>query len=118
MNPHRGEVEFGIGSQACKLRFGTNALCEIEAATGKALNDVLKEVQGKNPRLGLLRTIFAAGLTIDGRKASEEEAGDAIDALGIEGTASTIGQAFALAFPPTSGKAGGNGRASGSTGRN
>lgn len=104
-NAQRGEVAFTANGEEFRLRFGTNALCEIEAACGEGINSVLKKLQGNNPSLLLMRMIFAAGI---GK--SPETAGEIIDAITMERAGELIGKAMTLAFPAPE-KNAGNGKA-------
>lgn len=100
-NKHRGEVTFEALGEMRRLRFGTNALCEIEAAFGEGINETLARLQSENPSIRTMRTIMACGLGV-----SESMAGDIVDDIGIDWVGELIGEAMTLAFPPQDTKAG------------
>lgn len=104
-NKHRGEVSFEAMGQTWRLRYGTNALCEIEAAFGEGINATLAKLQSDDPSIRTMRTIMACGLGVSG-----DEAGDIMDEIGMERSGELIGQAMTLAFPQPEANAG-NGKA-------
>ena len=103
-NSHRGEVVFTAGGKERTLRFGTNALCEIEEAAGAGINAVIERLQGGDPSIRTMRMLFAAGLGVPA-----EAAGAVMDEIGVAKAGELIGEALALAFPAGDGQ--GNGKA-------
>lgn len=94
-NPQRGQVAFSADGKEYTLRFGTNELCVIEAATGKGVPQLVAELQA-TPYVTTMRAMVAGGV----RPAmSLEDAGELIDALGYDRVGELVGQALALAFP-------------------
>lgn len=62
-NPHKGEVSFESKGAGYKLSFSANALCELEDALGKNVNEIGAIMQDKGKfRMSMLRTVFWAGL--------------------------------------------------------
>lgn len=98
-NKERGEVSFDLDGEAYTLRFSTNAMCELEDATGVPVLQLANSLQDETSvSIKTLRAMFAAGLS-DSRSVTAPQAGDIIDALGIPRAGELIGQAFMAAFP-------------------
>lgn len=104
-NKHRGEVALEAMGETYKMRFGTNALCELEAAFGEGINAILAKLQPDDPSIRTMRTIMACGLGV-----SPDKAGEIMDEIGMERSGELIGQAITLAFPAPEANAG-NGKA-------
>jgi hypothetical protein len=98
-NKQRGEVGFELDGVNYTLRFSTNAMCELEDATGVPVLQLANSLQDeRSVSIKTLRAMFAAGLS-DTSDISIKEAGDIIDGLGIPRAGELIGQAFMAAFP-------------------
>lgn len=95
-NPLRGEVEFTTASgKKHKLRFGTNAQCEIEAEFGVGIGEVVKKL-AEEKRLTPLRAILRILL---GGKMSVEQVGDLMDEVGLLEMTALMMQAVGIAQP-------------------
>lgn len=102
-NVQCGEVDAGGGFV---LRFSTNALVSLEGETGKTFEQLAGELQA-SPSAGLVARMFTAALYRDGRRATGEEAAQALDLLSLKQAGELVGKALAAAFPPEGGE--GNG---------
>ena len=100
----RGVVPFRALGRDLELRFTTNALCRVEAVSGRGFSELAAELGG-NFRITDLRILFAAGADIT----ELAEAGDAIDELGLQVAGELVGKAIMAAFPEASAE--GNGKA-------
>jgi len=93
-------VPFEAGGKDYKLRYTTNRLVALEAATGK---DIMAWAESfapngdkpKVPSFTDMRTLFHAGLW---PQVGAEDAGDLMDAIGLEKVGTLIGEAFMAAF--------------------
>lgn len=98
-NSEKGEVSFEVEGKTYKLRYSTNALCEMEDAAGVGAVEFANSLSDeKKVRIKDLRTMFWAGL-FDNHKITIEEAGSLLDVVGLEFVGSLCGEAFTLAFP-------------------
>ncbi len=122
MNPHKGEVELKAGDRVYVLRFSIDAICQLEATTGKPFAvTALEMTDPTKASMTLVRTLLHAGLQERHPDLGLKEAGEVIIAAGGMTVVTTkVFEAFALAFPqpeasgtprPTKGRAG-TGRAS------
>lgn len=108
MNPHKGEVELKVGDKIYTLRYSVDALCRLEAATGKGF-PVLAGEMGDPERMTitLVRQVLWAGISCDGRSLMLEEAGELIPlAGGLVPVMTKVSEALSLAFPEARGTAG------------
>lgn len=97
-NPHRGEVAFKAGDKAYTLTYTINAVCELEAALGKGVSEIVSDMS----RVSTVRAVLWAGLRHH-HKVTLEEAGDIMHAAGAAATAQAINSAMGLAFPQPEG---------------
>jgi hypothetical protein len=110
-NPHKGEVSFESKGQSYKLSFSANALCELEDALNKNVNEISALMQNKDQfRMSMLRTVFWAGL-LDHQPGIQIEAAKEIlsGITPLEAISWTM-RAFSLAYEDD-GKAAGGGDA-------
>lgn len=106
-NAAKGEVTITAGGETYRLAFTTNAMCEVEDATGKSINAVLAEMS--NPeRVGIreLRLLLWASLTEHHPDITIRDAGRICDEIGAGGVGDLIGRAVEQAFPPAEPTAG------------
>lgn len=96
----RRGVEFEAHGKVRLLRYGTNALCRIETATGQGITEAAKRLQG-DVSLSDLRLFWWAGLG----DVTMDQAGDLMDEVGFDRAGELIGKAFTLAFPEAQGGA-------------
>lgn len=100
-NKHKGEVTLQVGSVAYVMRLSVNALCYLEEATGKPVNQVMSELQnGSDIKLGTLRQIVHASLVEQHKDVDLEKAGDIMEEAGIKVVVDKLTEALLAAFPP------------------
>ncbi|WP_315920440.1 hypothetical protein [Mesorhizobium sp. SP-1A] len=99
-NRERGEVAFDALGQSWTLKLGTNAMCEIEDATGKTFSEV-GELMGDQKRvtIKLMRTVFWGALREQHEDVTIKQAGAVIDDIGMQEAGRLIGEAFQAAMP-------------------
>lgn len=98
MNSKRGSVPFEADGGKYALRYSTNAIVEFQDETKLTLADGLATLRGGSIDFKMLRALLWAGLR-DMDK-SLAEAGDILDALGVQRTYECVQEAVSLAFPP------------------
>lgn len=97
----KGEVSFESGGNSYMLKLSTNAICELEAMTGKGVNEFAAGIGDiETFKVTDLRTMFHACLIGGGNKEIEADAvGDLMDGLSIEKVGDLVQRAFSAAFP-------------------
>lgn len=104
-NPHKGEVEFEAVGKTYKLRYSTNAICELEDKLDRSFTSIARDIvdaakQPEKVRFGTLRAIFWAGLQDCHPDLSVKDAGDLmVEVGGVAEAMQLISEAFVLAFP-------------------
>lgn len=94
-NPARGEVGFEAGGQRYTLKFGVNALAELERSFGVRLREITPILS--DPTVDQVVEVVRIGLR---PSLTAEEVGDVLDEIGgIAGASELMREAFALAFP-------------------
>ena len=106
-NPHRGEVELKAGEKTYILRYSVDALCRLEAATGRAFPSLAEELgDPKRMTITLVRQVLWAGISCEGKSLMLDEAGELIPlAGGLVPVMTKVSEALALAFPEVGGAA-------------
>lgn len=106
-NPQRGGVSFEASGKTWTMKIGTNAMCEIEEATGKAIAEVGRLLGNEQTAsMKLLRAVFWGSLQDHHEGISLKECSDMMDEVGVDVIGQKIGEAFQAAFPQA--KAGGS----------
>ncbi len=85
VHPARGDVVLdGTTGRSYALRFGTNAICDIQAACQQSISDVLAGLNGPNGALNLraIRTMVQWAV-VQVERPTPDEAGDIIDDVGL-----------------------------------
>ena len=101
-NSEKGEVSFEALGITWTLHFSTNALCELEDASGKSAVELANSLADESKaKISTLRLMVWAGLKSCHSDITTEKTGDVIDAAGFDLIASKIAKAFELAFPTT-----------------
>lgn len=90
----KGEVRFEVEGTAYRLVLDFNALCDLDEVM-PGLMDGAAEVK-MTPRT--IRAVFAAGLGKHHPDMNERDAGDLIQALGVERAGEIVAEAFASSF--------------------
>lgn len=106
-NAAKGEVTIAAGGETYRLAFTTNAMCEVEGATGKSINTTLAEMS--NPeKVGIrdLRLLLWASLIEHHPDITIRDAGRICDELGAQAVGDVIGRVVEIAFPPADPDAG------------
>jgi hypothetical protein len=105
MNPHKGEVELKAGEQTYTLRFSIDAICSLEAMSGKPFAVAAAEMADPaKASMTLVRMLLCAGLQERHPELSLKDAGELIiPAGGMGKVTEKVFEAFALAFPEASG---------------
>lgn len=110
-NGERGEVGFEIGGASYRLKMSVNAVCEIEDASGRSVNEFATALSDTSRfRLSDMRLMFWACMRAGGSDISRDAAGDLIDEIGFERVGLLLEQAFSRAFPEAA-NSGGKGAA-------
>lgn len=108
-NKLRGEIKAELDGQEIILRLTTNAICEIEDADGRPINEIMTEISDiETMRMGTVRRMFW-GMMLDAKPdATIQDAGALIDALRGRHT-EVLHDAVKAAFPAANrGDASGN----------
>ena len=104
-------VTFAAQGKTLRLRFGINALCELEEQHDIGMAEIGAKLQDK-PRLGFLRSVFAIGLRDEQPDMTDAEAGEIMTDIGMDQVGDLLGKALTAAFPTAKpGGTGGNGKA-------
>ncbi|WP_138423721.1 GTA-gp10 family protein [Maritimibacter alexandrii] len=96
MDP-RAKTTFEAAGKTYTLQFTTNALVELEEATGKSVVDILESEQQS---MKMLRAIFWAGLIEHHDTMTQKEAGAIIDAAGgLDAVMDLVNKAMTASMP-------------------
>ncbi|MDD8024756.1 MAG: hypothetical protein PHX82_16825 [Paracoccaceae bacterium] len=98
----KNAVSFEVQGKTCTLAYTMNAQVAFEEKTGvefSAISEFFDQAQKGKISASRLREIFWAGLLDGAPDTTLREAGDLIDALGLEATFEKIGQAVVRAYP-------------------
>jgi len=99
-NPHRGEIAVDIGGAPYRLRFSTNAICELEDHLGEPINTIAARLaRAETVGLRLARALFWGALRDHHADVTLTQAGELMDDLGAGAAMAHIGAAFRAAFP-------------------
>lgn len=99
-NKHKGEVALQVGDATYTMRLSVNALCHLEEATGKPVNQVMAELQnGADIKLGTLRQIVQASLVDQHNEVDLNKAGDIMEEAGVAIVVDKLTEALLAAFP-------------------
>ena len=92
-------IPIDLGGKMKRLRYGTNALAELNSL-GISLSNMQEKITGPED-VTTLRAVFWAGLLHENRDLTPEQAGDLMDeAESFVYIAEKIGEAILAAFPP------------------
>jgi len=101
-------VVLRAGEQVWRFRFGNNALAELEGMLGLSLPQLGKRLAAGEAGFRELRALVWAGLLHEQPDITLRQAGEVMDAAGLEAAVDAAVRAFTAAFPPgeKGGKAG------------
>ena len=97
-NPLRGEATLKAGDVERTIVFDVNAFCELEAATGLGVNELVETMQG-SPSFTLLRQIFTAGLQAKHPGTTARDAGQIMSDAGLDQMTEALNKAMSAALP-------------------
>lgn len=97
-NKTLGQFDIVAGGKTYTLQFTINALCALEDELGGGSIADIGETMGNRPSLKMLRTLVWVGLQQHHKAVSKEEAGDIIDAVGIEAVSAAVMSAVTASF--------------------
>lgn len=100
-NPHRGEVTFVVAGKTYTMRGSIDAICALEAISGKGMVTITRELSDpETMTMTLTRQVLWALLQERQPGITLQEAGDLIPAAGgMAGITKAIGEAFQAMFP-------------------
>jgi len=122
-NTHRGDVDVKAGNKIYTLRLSVGALVQLEEHFGLGINQIAQKLSNtENMRLTDWVAVMWAAMRKHQPSATQEQASELIDDLGLEEAINALGRAMQAAFPPAKGgerpspeaEAGGTGPASSS----
>lgn len=102
-NIQKGEVSFKALEKDWTIKLGTNAMCEIEDATGLSINDIGNKLNGESFNMKLMRTVFVSGMIEFHADIDERTVGNVIDDIGFDEAAKIMERAFVFATPEKKG---------------
>lgn len=106
-NRERGEVTFTARKQGWILKLGTNAMCEIEDATGKSIIEIGQLLsKPETASTKLLRVVLWGGLQDHHEGIDMKQVGALIDDIGMAKAGELIGEAFTAATSGNAAKGG------------
>jgi hypothetical protein len=99
--PAHGVATFEVGGATWSLKFGINALCDLEfqVQDPEQVKRLMDGKAGAPPDFSTIRAGFWAALRTFHPEVTLEEAGRLIDALGMPRAGSLTAQALISAFP-------------------
>lgn len=98
-NAVRGQVSLEAGGTTYTLCLSTNALCELEDATGESVAAITERMNGSGVHMKTVRVLVWAALQDHHPDIDLKGAGNVITAAGMKATMEAVGKAFELAFP-------------------
>jgi hypothetical protein len=98
-NPHKGELSFEVDGKSYKLSFSANALCELEDALGKSLDEIISAMQSGKVRLAELRVMFWQALRDEDPERDLDFAKALLRKMPPPELGRLVGEAFVRALP-------------------
>ncbi len=99
-NREKGEVEFKAGKDDHVMSFSADAICEIESALGKNLDQIIKMLQvPENIKLADMRIMFWKGLADQKPDLTFDDARAVARKINSVEMALLVGKAFVLSMP-------------------
>lgn len=104
-NRERGEVEFKAGDKTYTLRFGMNAVVEVETLMDMGIREIAAKLQNPEDfRIGTWRAVLWGALREHHPKLTLLDAGEILGEAGVQPTVEALSQAMVLMFPEPSGE--------------
>ena len=97
-NPHKGETSFEVDGKVYTLVLGTNAICELESAIDKGIDEIAMSLT----RLSMLRGVLWAALRAHHPEITLADAGVMIDKVRRVPVMNAVNAALVAAFPKPS----------------
>lgn len=98
-----GKRQFDALGSSWTLAYDINALCRVEERLGIESAQEFQRTLNEKLSFRTLRALFCCGLSPD---ATEEQAGEIMQEMGIDAMSSMIRETIQAAFPAVSGKDG------------
>jgi len=100
-NAVKGEVTLEAGGETYRLSYTTNAMCELEDATGEPLGKIVERLSddANPPGIKTLRLLLWGALIEHQEDITVKQAGGICDAIGMAAVGDVIGKALQAAFP-------------------
>jgi len=99
MSHPRGLVTFEAAGEVWKLKFGVNALADLEERTGESVYEIFASLSGDALRLSTLRVVLASGMRQHHPALTLPAVGDLMDEVGMAQIGKLIEAALRAAFP-------------------
>ena len=98
-NKVKGEVSLNADGKTYILRLSINAICELEDAEGKGIDQIARELVGGRSGMRSLRRILKYALKENHGDLELEAVGSIMSLAGFAPTSQALGEAFQIAFP-------------------
>lgn len=102
-NSVKGVVTREIDGKTHAFRLGTNEWCELEDALGKSTTAIVRDLEamakGKDVDQRLFRAIFRAALSFSDPEATAHDAGNLMEAMGLEAAGLLVVEVVQLGMP-------------------
>jgi hypothetical protein len=99
-NRERGEVELKAGDKTYVLRFGMNAVVEVETLMDMGIREIAAKLQNPDDfRIGTWRAVLWGALHEHQPSLTLLDAGDILGAAGVQPVVEALSQAMMLTFP-------------------
>jgi len=99
-NRENGEVEIVALDRVWKMRFGANAICDLEGELGRTVQEAAAEMEDPDSvRIATIRAVLWASLRENHPDILLTHSGQILDSIGLVEAGKKIQEAFSLAFP-------------------
>ena len=100
-NAVKGEVTLEAGGETYRLAYTTNAMCELEDATGEPLGKIVEQLgdDANPPGVKTLRLLLWGALIEHQEDMTIKQTGRICDDIGMSAVGDVIGKALQAAFP-------------------
>lgn len=98
-NKHKGEVGFTAGDKEYRLRFSADAICNLEEALDKGLNEIGTMLQAQDKwRMSTIRTMFGIAMKDAQPDISDDEIAQTFRSMRAKDALTIVIQAFSLSM--------------------